>query len=291
MNQPPDNPPPDRHARPGRLHKRHAGRHRILRATAVLPSVVTLGNLLAGFASIFFATRESLGQTTMLSLWLAAWMIAVAMVCDMLDGRLARMTRKTSDFGGQLDSLCDVVSFGVAPAILAARISLMGLRSGLWPQLPQSEQWVWCAAAVYVSCAALRLARFNVENVPDESAHMHFRGLPSPAAAGLIVTMALMLVHADWHWAWASPDVLLGVWAVGMPVATLACGLLMVSRLPYPHVVNQYLRGKRPFGYLVKIVVILLAALLDPFVTSLAVAAMFVLSGPVRWAWRVARGR
>ena len=108
------------------------------------------------------------------------------MIFDALDGRVARLMRKTSDFGAQMDSLADVISFGVAPAFL-----LIGLVSkallGDGQVSPISDQIsgriVWIIAAVYVCCGALRLARFNVENVHDESSHMWFKGLPIPGAA------------------------------------------------------------------------------------------------------------
>ena len=151
-----------------RRARRERNQRRILKTTAVLPSLFTISNGLLGFA---------------------------AMICDMLDGRLARLTRRTSDFGGQLDSLCDVISFGVAPAVLMLR-TVMGAVHGQVGKVaflaPLSdvgiERILWCAAGVYVAGAALRLARFNVENEPDESAHMLFRGLPSPGAAAAVAT-------------------------------------------------------------------------------------------------------
>jgi CDP-diacylglycerol--serine O-phosphatidyltransferase len=156
------------------------------------------------------------------------------------------------------------------------------------------EQLLWCLAAVFVAGAAMRLARFNVENVPDESAHMNFRGLPSPGAAAAVATLVLLFVHLQ--------DITAGGWLFGpwllstnqriaegmaaavsvlLPVVTLATGLLMVSRFRYAHVVNQYIRGKRPFSYLVKLVVLGLLALLEPYLALAGAAVVYALSAPL----------
>jgi CDP-diacylglycerol--serine O-phosphatidyltransferase len=291
-----NDPEPAIHGR--RRHGR--GRRLILRSTAVLPALFTLGNALCGFAAIHFATKDALGQASLTHLELAAWLIFIAMGCDMLDGRLARLTRRTSDFGGQLDSLADVISFGVAPAVLMLRTVVMILRGhleipGPLPELV-IERVMWVIAAVYVSCAALRLARFNVENEPDESAHLHFKGLPSPGAAAVIVGLVLLFVKMEAIQtvieqappATAHRSVLMSSpWFLGMvsatlPIMTLVAGLLMVSSLPYPHMINQYLHAKRPFGYIVRLTVIALAAMLEVYVTLAAVVTIYALSGPVR---------
>src|SRR5271163_2766120 len=107
------------------------------------------------------------------------------MVFDMLDGYVARLSKTASDFGGELDSLCDVVSFGVTPAFLLLKLG-PGWDVPLWHQLLAG------IAALYFACTALRLARFNVENNPDPSSHKRFRGLPSPGAAGCIAALAIL---------------------------------------------------------------------------------------------------
>lgn len=274
----------------------HRIRGRILRSTAVLPAAFTLLNGLAGFGAIHFAAKASFGATLdasgVMNLRIAAGLIFAAMFCDMLDGRLARMTRSTSDFGAQLDSLCDMVSFGTAPALIVLRLTISTLRSQM-DYLP-IERMVWCVAGIYVACAALRLARFNVETEQDESAHMNFRGLPTPAAAASLSSLVLLFVHlwdqsADTTWSWlASNELMIGV-SASLPVIMLGCALLMVSRLRYPHVVNQYIRGKRSFSYLVKGVLIVLAAFMQPWVTLAAVVLIFVVASPLRAVWRLAR--
>lgn len=286
-----------REERRSRRRERH--RQRMLVATSALPSLCTLGNAVSGFAAIHFATKPlspgvlAAGDLALAfvgrNLVIGAWLIFAAMVFDALDGRLARLTRKTSDFGGQLDSLCDAVSFGVAPAVLMLRAVQGVLRGDVGevdPIGPQVAIWgkaIWVIAALYVCCAILRLARFNVENEPDESAHMSFKGLPSPAAALAVVSLVLLYEHVNsisvdgWRASpWMARTV---VWA--MPVVTLAAALLMVSRMRYVHVINQYVRGRRPFGYLVKLVLVVFASVVIGFqVTLAAVALLYLLAGP-----------
>jgi len=206
----------------------------------------------------------------------------------MLDGRLARMTRLTSDFGGQLDSLCDAISFGVAPAVLMMRTVVPVLRQmGQFVQNWQLERVAWLVAAVYVACGVLRLARFNVENEPDESAHMNFRGLPIPGAAAAVTSLVLLFerltrILPEWQdrlWLSATAIILL-------PAVTLGVALLMVSRFRYAHLINHYVRGKRPFSYLVRLVVIGLVVLWHPLPTVAAGTNAYALSGPVLSLWR-----
>lgn len=282
--------------------RRRRRRERVLKTVAVLPSLATLGNLVCGLGAIYFcmlhvgmagaprppwvdpehANRLSNFLPSFLAL--GAYLIAAAMFFDALDGRLARLTRSPSEFGGQLDSLADVVSFGAAPAILV--LTATGpqeiLSLGGWERAYWRAEWVM--AAVFTCCAALRLARFNVENVVDEAAHMGFRGLPSPGAAGAI--MSLVILHQD---------LLQGTWAHTfvmrlLPPFALCLGLLMVSRFRYPHMINTVLRGKRPFRQVVGIVIVVLVGLVIQFQLSLAVvAAAYALSGPVNRIFQRAR--
>jgi CDP-diacylglycerol--serine O-phosphatidyltransferase len=220
----------------------------------VLPSLVTLLNGACGFAAIIFASKAvEVGDGGYFVL--AAYLVFLAMVADMLDGRLARMSHSTSSFGGQLDSLCDVISFGVAPAFLMLKLVHQQLVADGFAHHALSERLVWLTALVYISCAAIRLARFNVENEQDEAKHLSFAGLPSPAAAGVVVS--LVLLHEE-----RMPDLRAVVYA--LPLAAAAAGALMVSRVEYPHVVNQYLRGKKPFGYLINILAFLALVIAYP---------------------------
>jgi len=237
-----------------------------LKHITVLPSLITILNGVCGFAAIVLTSKgvaARIGQFPCLAM--AGYMILLAMIADMLDGRLARMSRSTSSFGGQLDSLCDMISFGVAPAFLMLKVLEYKLAGfvGLNPAVESFlQRFIWLAAAAYVSCAAIRLARFNVENEEDESAHMSFVGLPTPAAAGVIVS--LVIFHQE-----ALPELLqtaknTQVYLVcesaiiyTLPFLVLALAVLMVSRIRYPHIINQYIRGKKPFAHLIRVLLFL----------------------------------
>jgi CDP-diacylglycerol--serine O-phosphatidyltransferase len=241
-----------------------------LKHITILPSLVTIINGVCGFASIVFASKGTtfgLGEITYFSM--SGYMVLLAMIADMLDGRLARMNQTTSSFGGQLDSLCDIISFGVAPAFLMLKVleyKLSGFE-GLNPTTETFlERFIWATAAGYISCAAIRLARFNVENEEDESAHMSFIGLPTPAAAGVIVS--LVILHQV-----TLPSLNIIIYA--LPFSALGTAALMVSRIRYPHILNQYLRGKKPFLFLIR--VLLLLAFI--YLTSVEAAMVLIFCG------------
>jgi len=218
-----------------------------LKYITILPSLVTILNGVCGFAAIVFASKGAqLGPGEFSYFAISGYMILLAMIADMLDGRLARMNKSTSSFGGQLDSLCDIISFGVAPAFLMLKVLEHKLSdyAGHNPVIETFlERFIWVSAAGYISCAAIRLARFNVENEEEESAHMSFIGLPTPAAAGVIVS--LVILHQE-----TLPNLNLIIYV--LPFAALGTAALMVSRIRYPHILNQYLRGKKPFAYLIR---------------------------------------
>jgi len=156
-----------RHGSPLRLHAFNRvghDRRALRRGVSLLPSLFTLANLFCGWACVVHAMRGEFAT--------AAPFIGVAVVLDMLDGRIARMTGTTSDFGVQLDSLADLISFGMAPAVLAFQ----------WGLVPLGRMG-WAVGFVYLTAAALRLARFNIQTNLDKR---YFIGLPSPAAAGLV---------------------------------------------------------------------------------------------------------
>lgn len=276
-----------------RARRKESRRRRILRSTAALPALCTLLNGLSGFGAIHFATKEALGSTTpqhLHNLVTACWLIFLAMAFDVLDGRLARMTRRTSDFGAQLDSLCDAVSFGLAPAVLMLRFVIPLLRDdfAFFDDNLLVERAVWCVAGVYMSCAIIRLARFNVENEPDESAHMNFRGLPSPGAAAMVAAMVMLFVrlHSD---RFASSGVATTAMACILPAVTLAAALLMTSRLKYPHLINQLIRGKRPIAYLLKLLAVGVPAVIVPWWTLVVATVGYGFSAPVLALWRKTR--
>ena len=267
---------------------------------AVLPSLCTLGNALCGFAAITL-TMKALAAADLPSVdhtmgraevMLAGYFVLLAMVLDALDGRLARIARATSDFGGQLDSVADAVSFGVAPAFLMNRVVVESLKQSA----PKEVLWVtWVCAAVYLGCALIRLARFNVENEEDEEAHMSFKGLPSPAAAGVIVSVVIFLATC-WECN-AYPRVTLALlWA--LPILAVVLGLLMVSNVEYEHALNRVFRKRRPISHLVLIVltlaVVVLGLAVVPMMRRLVLVAGFgayLLSGPMAGAIRRITGR
>jgi len=267
--------------RPGRRSVRF--RRRVMKSTAILPAMFTLGNGLLGFAAIHFATKPPAAEAPMRFLVVSALLIVGAMICDMLDGQLARLTRRTSDFGAQLDSMCDAISFGVAPAVLMLRTAVPALRE--LDMYVSVERIIWGVAAVYMLCAVLRLARFNVEHDSAQVANGQFNGLPSPAAAAVVVVLVLLFDHLG-ELTWIHQLVPWVGMGFALPLFTLLAGVLMVSRVPYPHLVNQYIRGKRPFSYIVRIVLIGLAGLFSPYLTAAVLVLAFVVSGPIKAAWR-----
>lgn len=277
---------------------RHVRKQR-LKYITVLPSLITILNGVCGFAAIVFASKGAAAfdgqfpqQRFELSFFaIAGYMILLAMIADLLDGRLARMSQSTSSFGGQLDSLCDMISFGVAPAFLMLKVveyklaSIPGLSVALESFLQRS---IWLAAAAYVSCAAIRLARFNVENEEDESSHMSFVGLPSPAAAGVAASMVIF--HQEVLPEIATPNTpayLIGenIVLYSLPFLVLAVAVLMVSRILYPHVLNQYMKGKKPFAHLLACLLIIgLIIWFRQFVLVLGFCG-FAASGFTKWLY------
>ncbi len=277
------------------MHDKHRRKHkrRRIRAVAVLPSLFTLGNLIAGFAAIHYASKplgveSTIGPFQWSSMTMAGALIFIGMLCDAVDGSVARLTRSVSDIGGQLDSLADIVTFGVAPAYLTLRLVSMSYLSGsdtlavISPDHDDAFARIfWVIAAIYVCCTALRLARFNVEAGPEAALDDHklFRGLPSPGAAGCLAALILLHEHriATLEVAWAARAT-----GVGMAAIMLLCALAMVSRLPYVHAANRYVRGDGSFGYLVKAAIILIFVV---FYTHEALAIGFTayaLSAPSR---------
>ena len=278
-------------------------RRQRLKYITILPSLVTIINGACGFAAITFASQAITSETGQWSYHrlvvpyfaMAGYMILLAMVADMLDGRLARMSNSTSSFGGQLDSLCDIVSFGVAPAFLMIKIiehKLSGLTEINPIIISFIERFIWLAAATYLSCAAIRLARFNVENEEDESAHMSFVGLPSPAAAGIIVSLVIFnqetvpdfLSHPGRDWAAGFVSFMLDDLVIySLPIITLCAAFLMVSRIRYAHVINQYIRGKKPFAHLIRALLFFALIIWSRQVALVVIFCGFAASGFLKW--------
>jgi CDP-diacylglycerol--serine O-phosphatidyltransferase len=263
------------------------GAVRIVKKIAILPTLLTLGNGVCGFAAIAYASKigpHSLPSEMEFYFLLSSGLILAAMIFDVLDGYAARLSKSASDFGGQLDSLCDAISFGAAPAFLL-------LRLGLDWQRPLVRQAVAMIAALYMVCAVLRLARFNMENSPDPASHKRFRGLPSPAAAGCVVSLAILRsAPSVWGGSGLGGEMLQMFVRVWAPLGTLAAALLMVSRISYPHITKQVLRGRRPFSVIVQLVLALFVIGLTQELAFFLLFWGYALSGLIRHVlYRVAR--
>lgn len=266
------------------------------RMIAVLPTMLTLGNAVCGFGAITFAAKLGPEHSEGNHLVIASLLILLGMVFDALDGSAARLMRQTSEMGAQLDSLCDVITFGVAPAFLMLQfLAHEHVGSGSEFAIIFPMRFLWTIAALYAVCAVLRLARFNVETEEDD-AHDHFSGLPSPAAAGAVagfpIGMRALMAIAD-----STESPRLAMWLVpGAKIilvgVTLAVACLMVSRIRYPHVFNQWFRGQRSRRQVIQLV---FAFAVIYWWHELAVPILFcwfAFAAPLRAGWReLATGR
>jgi CDP-diacylglycerol--serine O-phosphatidyltransferase len=242
------------------------GKPRQLMGIHPVPTLVTLGNLLCGFGAIILSMRSSsppAGMDAHDCLRYAGLLIFAAMIFDALDGKVARLTKSTSKFGMEMDSLCDVVSFGVAPAVLVK--AMIDKQLGTDQPFPLWDRYVWPMLAIYVCCAALRLARYNVES---ETGHQNFfYGMPSPGAAGCAASLALLIIPSE-HTPPAQLQLQISqldkmreaiYWPmlVALPFVMLGLGILMVSRVHYPHAGDRLLGGKKSFFHLLVIGLVL----------------------------------
>lgn len=210
-----------------------------MKKNALVPTLLTLGNAVCGLAAIAYASRigkvDSSPEADRMFLAGAGWLICGAMIFDTLDGFFARLFKAAGRFGAELDSLCDAISFGVAPAFLLLQV-------GPGRDQPMLHQILAAIATLYMMCTILRLARFNVELVEGSK---KFRGLPSPAAAGCIASLAIVRGSLGLRWPnfdTVGMEVFLETWAT---IGAVVVALLMVSNVAYPHLTKQMLRGKR----------------------------------------------
>lgn len=227
----------------------------------VLPNLFTLAALFGGFYAIVMAMNARFE--------LAAIGVFCAMVLDSLDGRVARMTNTQSAFGEQMDSLSDMVSFGAAPALIAYEWALRGL-----------GRWGWVAAFVYCACAALRLARFNVNTgVVDKR---YFQGLPSPAAAALVTGFIWLMTD----FGVSGPSV---AWI--MFALALYAGLTMVSNVPFYSFKDLSLKRSVPFAVVILIVLGIAVVTIDPASVLFGVFVVYGVSGYVVYVARKLKGQ
>lgn len=230
------------------------------RGIYLLPNLLTTGAMFGGFYAILSAMNGHFEQ--------AAIAIFVAMFFDGLDGQVARMTNTQSDFGVQYDSLSDMVSFGVAPAVLSFSWMLHSL-----------GKVGWAAAFIYASCAALRLARFNTQiDVVDKR---YFIGLASPTAAALVAGLVWNGFNAEQSRSTA----------ILAAFVTSLAGFLMVSNFRYKSLKGLDLKGKVPFMVIIAIVLVLVVISIDPPAMLLLLALTYSLSAPLFWLFRWVRSR
>ena len=273
------------------------------RLIAVLPTMLTLGNAACGFGAITFAAK--LGPTEIVATngadgvefqasMIAASLIYLAMLFDALDGSVARMMKQTSELGAQLDSLCDAISFGVAPAFLMLQFVTKELDQyggfAYWPRA------LWTIAVLFLLCAIMRLARFNVES-EEEDTHDVFSGLPSPAAAGTIAafpfamptlveyTSTDMSIPVQTVATWLIPSV-----RAALPIITFLVACLMVSRIRYPHYFAQLLSEQRSRRHIIQLV---FAVAVIFWVHELlpVLFCYFAFAAPIRAAWTTGLAR
>lgn len=230
------------------------------RGVFLLPNAITSGAMFAGFFAIVAATEAKF--------LFAGIALLVAMILDALDGRVARAMKAESDFGKQFDSLSDMVAFGVAPGVLAFEWGLNSL-----------NQVGWAITFLYMACAALRLARFNIAG--DSKS---FTGLPSPMACGVVASAA-------WLWGdfFAIPPHIAVVIVMGILVSSIA--LLMVSNIRYYSPKVFRIRGRVPYVSFVVLVLVLAVIFVNPPLVFFVCTMGYALSGPGQLLWKFVRKR
>jgi CDP-diacylglycerol---serine O-phosphatidyltransferase len=234
---------------------------RLRRGVYLLPSLFTMGNMFCGYLCVLFAIRGEFA--------IAAPFIGVAVVLDMLDGRIARMTGTATAFGVEFDSLADVISFGIAPAVLTFMWGLQPL-----------QRLGWAAGFIYLSAAALRLARFNIQSVKSTDKR-HFVGMPSPAAAGIPAATIFFYPTPLRDPAWA----LIALALMVIPAA------LMVSTLKFNSFKTIDTQQRRSYKVLALVALVIAVIQLHPSIVLLALAYLYMLSGVVGAVWTRLRRR
>jgi CDP-diacylglycerol--serine O-phosphatidyltransferase len=243
-----------RRVRPRMPLRNRVAAEKLRKGVYLIPSLFTAGNLICGFFSVISTFNGNYLHAT--------YFIILANVLDGLDGYAARLTRSTSQFGVEFDSLADVVSFGVAPAILVY----------FWALIPWGT-WGWLAACTFVVCGALRLSRFNVQSVGPTKGH--FVGLPIPAAAEMIAAIVLMYYFLGGE---GSPSK-----HVTLLLVIYGLAVLMVSGFPYFSLKNSDLRKRHPFWMLVSGFILITLVIAEPQIMFFMIFLTYTLSGPLLW--------
>lgn len=249
---------------------------RLRRGVYLLPSLFTVGTLVCGFIAIF----QTLGGAGLLATQgdprsafdLAAQFIGWAILFDGLDGRVARMTNASSEFGREFDSLADVITFGLAPALLAYSWGVKPVEEIYGSQIVQNIRNLgYLVTFAYLICGAARLARFNIDSVKPTTDRRAFVGLPIPGAAGVIAATVHLIKYPipDWYFSFA--------WLVIVGVLAF----LMVSRVRYPSFKTFDLRRRRPYAAIILIGIIVYSIVAFSEYSLIILATVYVSSGPV----------
>ncbi|GJM07489.1 MAG: phosphatidylserine synthase [marine bacterium B5-7] len=231
------------------------------RGIYLLPNLFTTAGLFSGFYAIVAAMKGHFDT--------AAIAIFITMIFDGLDGRVARLTNTESLFGANYDSICDMVSFGVAPALIAYQWMLFGL-----------GKLGWLAAFIYVASTALRLARFNAQL--ESADKRFFSGLPCPLAAGVLAGFVWVgsTLPFDVHWM-----------SIATALVTVMMGVLMASNIPYHSFKEVDFKNRVPFVAILVIVLVFVFISLDPPHVLFCMFLAYALSGPAQWVWDLMKGR
>lgn len=245
----------------------------VRRGVYLLPSLFTVGTLVCGYIAILSTLKATGmdGDQIRLGFDTAAKAIGWAIVFDGLDGRIARLTNSSSDFGREFDSLADVITFGVAPAFLAFAWGIRPIEEVAGTQLVQHLRDVgWVITFAFVICGAARLARFNIDSGKPTSDRRHFVGLPIPGAAGVIVGLVHCIKYPVNEW----------IYGIVWLAIVGALAFLMVSTVRYPSFKAFDLRRRRPYFAIIFIGLIIYAIWAFSEPVLLAIALLYGLSGP-----------
>jgi len=264
----------------------------------LLPNLVTVGNGVCGFAALTWLFKvqvvEGEGGLVVFNdagyFAAAAWLVLLGMVFDVFDGKVARLSGGASALGAQLDSLCDLVTFGLVPAVMMLRLSMT------------SPEWwqrvVWFFSLAYFLGVTLRLARFTAENEPEESAHVAFKGLPSPGAAGCVASLVLFFSYISefkarelqWISGFIEPETLqhyVGCIPLILPPLGLILGFTMVSsRLRFEHVGSRVFNRRHSFDFFVYLIFGAILVFLLPEIILPIIFLGYLIYSPARFLLR-----
>jgi len=244
----------------------------VAKSKFVLPSIITLLSMLCSFSSVVMSINAA-GDDPKYFLTCAAYFLIIAGVCDGLDGRIARATNTTSEFGVQLDSLADVLSFGMAPAVLAYQYGFCQIGANANPQVRAAS---WAASFFFVACSALRLARFNVQVSFVDT--RFFVGMPTPVGAACVASIILY-----------NPNpITTSLQVYSFALELFLVGLLMVSNIPFPSFKKRFKTQRSTNWVTTGTAIILLAMIMRNNQFLLILCAAYLISAiAINAAWKL----